>query len=304
MYAVMLVLTSLSLLFNVGAASAASSSFNQTSVSNSAVSVKNYVESNQKAPSCVTVANQKVTSAQYLYLVTSSVININQSKKTSVTLKDVQNSTNPSESLSGGTLTKTEYISMAKKINSFINANGRLPNFVSTSMGTMRFENLMYTYSKIMAFYKTNNRLPNTVSVSSWSTIAYSGTITLPANAQSIVDSIGCAESKFADIQGQSSASVMQKVGYGDCWADAQWLYNKLNAAGIPAEIMGYVGGGTGSWYEHAWVRYNIGSGFVDWLYTKYGSQHHGDGLKAASYVLIAPSSKVVDVSAMAATGY
>jgi hypothetical protein len=293
----------ITLLCNVGEVSAANSTFSQSSVSSSSQTVKNYVEANHKIPANVTVGSKKVTSAQYLYLATSTVININKNKTTPVTLKDVSNPTKSTESLSSGTLTKTEYLSIASKINSFINANGRVPNYVSTSLGNMRYETMVYSFAKIMAFYKTNNRLPNTVSVSAW-TSSVSAAAALPSNAQSIIDSIGYAEAKYEDIQGQSSASVMEKVGYGDCWADAEWLYNKLNAAGIPAQIMGYVGGGTGSWYRHSWVRYYNGSTFVDWQYTKYNSQHYGDGLKAAAKVLIAASSKVVDVSAMIATGY
>lgn len=297
----MLTLTMMALLLNVSDASAANSTFSQTSVISSSVSVKNYVETNNKLPSSVTVANQKITAAQYTYLATSTVININKGKTTSITLKSVENPTNPSESLKSSSLTKTEYLSIANRINSFISLNGRLPNYVSTSLGNMRYETISYSFSKILAFYKTNKRLPNTVSVTAWTS---SVSTTLPSGSQSIIDSIGYAEAKFQDIQGQSSASTMEKLGYGDCWADAEWLYNKLNAAGIPAQIMGYVGGGTGSWYRHAWVRYYNGNSFVDWQYTKYASQHFGDGLKAASYILIAASSKVVDVAAMVATGY
>lgn len=288
------------LLYNVGDVSAADSTVTQSSVASSSQTVKTYVENNHKVPASVTVGSQKVTSAQYLYLATSTVLNINKGKTTSVTVKSVSNPTKPSESLTSGTLTKSEYLSIASRISAFINSNGRAPNYASTSLGTMRYETMVYSFSKIMAFYKTNKRLPNTVSVSAWST----SSSTLPTGAQSIIDSIGYSEAKYEDIQGQSSASVMEKVGYGDCWADSQWLYNKLNAAGIPAQIMGYVGGGTGAWYRHAWVRYYNGSTYVDWQYTKYNSQHFGDGLKAASYVLIAASSKVVDVSAMVATGY
>ena len=471
----MLLLLTSALLINVSDVSAANSTFNTTSISNSADTVKNYVETNQTIPNEVNVANQKVNSAQYLYLLTSSVQNINKGSTSPVTLKSVSNPSSTSENVTSGTITKTEYLSLASQITTFINTNGRLPNYVTTSLGSMSYKNLIYTYSKIMSFYKTYNRLPNTVSIKPFPTstegntnsnssgttnnetntsgttnnetktvtfttsqiitaassvktfketnnrlpeyvtisttqvtmaqflqlltygviqinngstasltlkvvnssgsqsesittgtiyksefltlaqqikntidttgkapasisttlgtmnfenlvytyakiMAFYGTnkrlpnsvsvnafttnTTNSSSVQAILDSIGKTEAQFEDIQGQSSGSVMERVGYGDCWADSQWLYNKLNAAGIPARIMGYVGGGTGVWYEHAWVQYNIGNGWVNWNYVKYGSQHYGDGLGAASYVLIAASSKTVDVADMSATGY
>jgi hypothetical protein len=57
---------------------------------------------------------------------------------------------------------------MAENITAFIAANGRLPNYVSTSLGNMKYQSLIYMYSDIMNFYKTYDRLPNYVSVNSW----------------------------------------------------------------------------------------------------------------------------------------
>jgi len=83
-------------------------------------------------------------------------------------VKTIAKAPNPNENVKTGTLTKSEYVTLAGKITTFINTNGRLPNFITTSKGKMNPDNLIYTYAKITAFYKTNNRLPNTVSVAPW----------------------------------------------------------------------------------------------------------------------------------------
>ncbi len=72
------------------------------------------------------------------------------------------------------------------------------------------------------------------------------------------MDSIGYAEAKFEDIQGQSSPTVRDRIGYGDCWADIGWLYNKLSAASIVVRIMGYK---SGNYPLHRWVAVNICNG-------------------------------------------
>jgi hypothetical protein len=295
--AVLLLLT-LALQINVSAVSAADSTFNTTNVVNSADTVKNNVENNNYTlPNTVTVQNQNISSAQYLYLLTSTVGNINKGNTTPVTLKNVTAPTNPSETMTSGSLTKTEYLSIASKIVTFINTNGRLPNYVSTSLGTMRYENLVYYYSKILSFYKTNNRLPTSVAVTPWlskSTAASGSTntnITVPTNVTDIVNSIGYAEAKYGSVQGISDVATFIKVGYGDCWASSQYLYQKLTAAGIQARIMGYVNGGYGIGYRHAWVQINIGNGWVQWNYAKYSSKHCGDCGTGTPCVLIGPGN-------------
>jgi len=262
----------LTLLINLSDVSAANSSFNTTSLGKSAGTIKSYVETKHAVPETVTVAGQHVTSAQYLYLLTSTVQNINTGKAAPVTLKNVSEPTNPSETVTSGTLTKSEYLSVAGQLNTYMNTNAGIPNYVSTSLGNMRYENLVYTYSMILNFYTTQNRLPNTVSVSPWITTPEGSPMGF--NAQSTVDSIGYSEAKFRDVQGQSSPTVMDKVGYGDCWADSGWLYNKLSAAGVPVRIMETSSGGL--YYLHRWVQINVGNEWQTWNYAKYNSQHCG----------------------------
>lgn len=125
-------------------------------------------------------------------------------------------------------------------------------------------------------------------------------------NVTPILDRIGEEEAQFEDVQhvtlyGIDDASVIEYYGYGDCWADACWLYNKLSAAGIPVRIMGYVDGGDGDGWRHTWIEINVGNGWETWNYTKYCSQHAGDNGYGTPYVLIGPGNAPADIMA---TGY
>jgi uncharacterized membrane protein required for colicin V production len=169
-------LLALVIFINVSDVSAANTtSVDTNSIVKSSDTVKNYVETKKTVPSTVTVANKKVTKEQYLYLLASSVTNLNKKTNKAVTVKTISKAPNPNENVKTGTLSKSEYIKIAGKITSFVNTNNRLPNWVETSKGKMKPDNLIYTYSKILAFYKTNKRLPNTVSVKPWSTISKTG---------------------------------------------------------------------------------------------------------------------------------
>ncbi|MCE5213123.1 MAG: hypothetical protein LLF83_00175, partial [Methanobacterium sp.] len=176
-------LMALLMFLSMGAAAAANTTFTASSISDSAGDVKNSVETNKTIPTSVTVNDQNVTPSQFLYLLAQGLQNVNKSSANpaDVTLKSVTAAPSPSESVKSGTLTKTEYLSIANKITTYISTYGRLPNYVTTSLGTMRYENLIYTLSKVLNYYDTNNSLPSSVSVKSWSSIT-SGSSTNTTN--------------------------------------------------------------------------------------------------------------------------
>lgn len=160
---------------SMGAASAANTTFNTSSISSSAYNVKTYVDNKHKLPSTVNVNSTKINTPQFLYLLAQGVVNVNKSNTTPIALKSVSTASGPSETVKVGTLTKSEYLKVANSVISYINKNGKAPNYASTSLGNMRYENLVYTFSKILDYYKTNKRLPNTVSVQKWSSISSTG---------------------------------------------------------------------------------------------------------------------------------
>jgi hypothetical protein len=233
--------------------------------------IKAYYETNNKLPNYVAINNHKVTMPQFLQLLTDDIYILNSEGSSSITLRTVNAPSKPVESVKSGILTKTQYFNLVKVTRSHIYLTGKAPNNEKTSLGKIKFQNLVYIFSKIVNFQNTKQRLPNQVSVKP-STKVITTTAT-SSKVQSIIDSIGCAEAKFRDVQGQSSPTVMAKVGYGDCWADSGWLYNKLSAAGIPVRIMGTTSGGI--YYLHRWAAINIGNGWQTWNYAKYNSKHY-----------------------------
>lgn len=125
-------------------------------------------------------------------------------------------------------------------------------------------------------------------------------------NYNAILDAVGQEEAQFGNVQhvtiyGIDDASVLELYGYGDCWADACWLYNRLSALGVPVRIMAYQDGGKDDGYRHTWIEVNIGQGWQTWDYHKYNSQHAGDNGYGTPYVLIEPGNAPADIMK---TGY
>ncbi len=134
-------------------------------VASAASSVKSFYETNDRLPNYVTLSNQQITSSQYLYLLAKGTIQANSGITTPITISKVNPSPAPSGTFTSGNISKSEYLSIAQSLISFINANGRTPNYVTTSLGKINFNHVVYLFSKVMNFYKTNNRLPNYVSI-------------------------------------------------------------------------------------------------------------------------------------------
>jgi len=166
------VMVAMLMFLSIGASAAANSttanstSFNTSQISQSAGVVKSYVETNLSLPNKITVGNSQVTSSQYLYLVSTATQNVYKSNKSSIILRNVLAAPNPqNETLTSGNINETQYISIAKSITTFITANGRLPDYILTTLGKMDLQSAIYMYCNILSFFKENNRLPNFVSV-------------------------------------------------------------------------------------------------------------------------------------------
>ncbi len=174
----MLILTLLALFFNIGNVSATNSTnFTVDQIGNASFSVQSYVEANHKLPNNVTIAGTTMTMPQFLNLETTAVHNIYNNITTNITLGSYNNATNPSESITTtGNLTNTSYVTLANNVMSYMSTNGRAPNYQSTSLGNMRYENLVYTFAEIMNSYMVAKDLPNFIIVRPWTTITNSST--------------------------------------------------------------------------------------------------------------------------------
>lgn len=273
-------------------------SFTSKQINDASKKVKTFVEANSRLPNYVTISTYQVTMPQFLELMAQNILNINSGVTTSVPLTTVDNPSSATETVKSGNIYKSEYINLATNVITYINTNNQAPSYVSSSLGNIKFDNLVYTFSKILNYQSSYYRLPNYVSVSAASTSEGTGSST---SVKATLDAIGKAEAKYGDVQGISDVATFIRLGYGDCWADSMWLYSKLTSAGILARIMGYVNGGYGVGYRHAWVQINIGNGWVNWDYAGYNSQHYGDVGTGTPKVLIGPG---VSNPSILSTGY
>ncbi len=136
-------------------------------INTAATWVQNYIKTYHRLPTSVLISGRTISMPSFLYLLTSDLMKINTKSKTPIALKTIKGpSYNSTEKLKTGKISKTEYTSIAKRINTYINKYGSVPRIAGSTLGIFRYETLVYTYSKILSFYGTNKRLANFVSIS------------------------------------------------------------------------------------------------------------------------------------------
>jgi hypothetical protein len=258
--------------------------FNNYQIEEASSRVKNYIESNQVLPNYVKIENCDVTMAQFLELLTTSLIQISNGADGQMLLKSINAPLNSNGNYSSGTIYKADYINMAQRIKSFMDSNSISPNYATSTLGNIQFETLIYIYSKIMNFEFVNGYLPNYVTVAQWNqnsstTISsdlqqyLQATANCQVNDPSIKSLASAITSSYSTTYDKAKAVynwVRDNIGYsyyyntcygavgtlnartGNCVDTAHLLIALERAAGIPARYEHvYAQFTSGTWYGH-----------------------------------------------------
>jgi hypothetical protein len=270
----------------------------------SASNVKNFIDTNKRLPNYVTIAGQRISTPQFLQLLSQGIVNLNTGSTSPITLKNVNTATTPSQTVKSGTLTKTEYVKLATSLNTFINTNGRLPNYLTSSLGKIRYESLIYSFSKVLIFYGNNNRLPNTVTIAPWSSSSGTGDMsqylqatedapstssTIKSLANSITTGLTStydkAEAIFNWVRDNLTYSYYYNTKKGalgalssrtaNCCDHSHLVVALARAAGIPARYQhGTCKFGDG-WFGHVWAQLYVDG---SWYYADAISDYNSFG--------------------------
>ncbi|MDH2658597.1 pseudomurein-binding repeat-containing protein [Methanobacterium formicicum] len=159
----------------------------------SASVVRSYVESNGKLPDSVLVGSTEVTMHQFLELLVTATIQINNGVTDSIPLGTFSAPTNPIEDIRAGNILMVEYLKIANDVKNYMDSSGKTPDFAyQTSLGTyLRFENLVYMYSMILDYYNTSGNKAHFAVMKPWNSITTSPTT--GSNAFTIAEIVDAA---------------------------------------------------------------------------------------------------------------
>ena len=134
--------------------------FNQIVAASKAL--RKYVEKNSVLPSTVTVNGLKVNITSFAYLMSKSIVNVNNGKKSSVEVVSVSsNYSNSGSGLINANLYKAGYLNLSNYLISYTKSNHKIPNHINTSIGDLSPNLYIFGLSKALDFYSNNSYLPN-----------------------------------------------------------------------------------------------------------------------------------------------
>ena len=121
-----------------------------------------YVEENGKLPSTVTVNGVKVNITSFGYLMSKTVVNINDGKKVKVDVVPVSsNYSNNGNATIKANLYKSAYLGLANTVINYTKSQHCIPNNVTTNKGSLSPNLYIFALSKALDFYKDEDYLPN-----------------------------------------------------------------------------------------------------------------------------------------------
>ncbi len=140
--------------------SSSNPSFTISQIMDASVDLKSYVLTYQKLPDTIKVNGKEVSIAQFSYLMTVAVKNINAKDSSSIECPKLSTSSPFGDSINKNIDLK-DYVVVAGNIVSFVKTNNYLPNYATVSGIKTEFKVYTYAFAKILVFYKEEKYLPN-----------------------------------------------------------------------------------------------------------------------------------------------
>lgn len=278
--------------YSAAAGDTVTPTFTIDQVKDAASRVRAYIETTKNLPNYVQISTYQINMNQFLEMLASALLQINNGTNNPITVKSFTAPTSPKDNIVSGNLLKSEYLKIASDIKNYMDSTGKTPDYAyQTSLGTyLGYQNLVYMYSMILDYYNTSGKMADYAIMKPWSVV--SGTATpvpaelLPylastANCQvdnpqikALAASITSGKTSTYDkavaifnwvrdnlsysfyYNTQYGAVGALNAGTGNCVDTSHLLIALERAAGIPAKyVNGYAQFSSGNWYGHVWAQ-------------------------------------------------
>nr|WP_319374189.1 pseudomurein-binding repeat-containing protein [uncultured Methanobacterium sp.] len=135
-----------------------------------AVELQNTIESTKSIPNTVTVNGITVYTAQFLHLATQAITQLKNNNNDSIVLQNDEKPGFSEESLKIGTMTQSDYLDFAQRINGYMNDNRQAPPYGYVGLGKVGYQSQVYLFTRILGIYNSTGSLPAYVTMKPWST--------------------------------------------------------------------------------------------------------------------------------------
>lgn len=137
------------------------SSISLANIKDAGARIEAFITQYGKLPNYVTISGKQYSMAQFLYLASKAIVNIDKGTSSAIVSRSVKDPSNPTGVSINGNIYKADFISLSSRVSTYITQNGQAPNYGNSNLGKIQFQTLVFGLSKILLFSKNNNRLPN-----------------------------------------------------------------------------------------------------------------------------------------------
>ena len=135
--------------------------------------LKEHIESNYTLPANIAVGNSvdgytAYTIPQMLYLMSAAVKNIGSGSHDNIVSIIVDAPTNTSGDVIYSQLSTEDFVQVANLIEQYCNSNNQAPSNISTQIGDIKYQTLVYVYSRVLDYCKNNGDMPSMVVVNNF----------------------------------------------------------------------------------------------------------------------------------------
>ena len=128
--------------------------------------LKALIDAKQPIPDTIKVGGFSYSNAQFLYMMSEAVRNINAGKTSQDVIPiAVKAPENPRSDYRQGVLSTTDYVDIANRLSNFMVNYKQAPNYASTKIGDMGHNALVELFASILSDYKATGELPNPIIV-------------------------------------------------------------------------------------------------------------------------------------------
>ncbi|WP_407376449.1 pseudomurein-binding repeat-containing protein [Methanobrevibacter sp.] len=132
-----------------------------------ATNLKNHYAANSKFPKTVVAGGITFTIPEFLYVMSQATYQIGHSNKADITwIPGVKSPESSFGDISGThKLTESKYLTVANNVAKYIFENKQAPNYASSALGKISYNQLVDSFSRVLAYYKANSQMPNYVEI-------------------------------------------------------------------------------------------------------------------------------------------
>jgi hypothetical protein len=123
-------------------------------IADTATGVKNNVEIYKYLPTTANVAGIRISIAQFLYLATQAIVQINSGSNNPISLANYDLPSSSYESMSSGTLSKADYVDFASRVAGYMVTNKMVPSYGVVGLGSLGYQTQIYIFSQVLSSYK------------------------------------------------------------------------------------------------------------------------------------------------------